>query len=31
MVRVPGEGYVSEADLTEAQRARIEADGGMVF
>jgi len=31
MVRVPGEGYVAEADLTDAQRARIEGDGGMVF
>jgi hypothetical protein len=31
MVRVPGEGYVAEADLTPEQRARIESDGGMVF
>jgi hypothetical protein len=31
MVRVPGEGYVAESELTAEQRARIENDGGMVF
>ena len=31
MVLVPGEGYVAEAELTDRQRERIAADGGMVF
>ena len=31
MVLVPGEGYVAEDALTDAQRDSIAAAGGMVF